>query len=80
MIHIFNRRELSITFQLKEQARMREILASHQIEYTVKTKNMANSALRSVSGTFGLNSDAMYEYIIYVKKADYKRALYLIRK
>lgn len=55
MITLFNRKELTVTYDMNEQARVR-------------------------TGSYGQNTDAMIEYIIYVKKADYERAGKLIQK
>ena len=85
MITIFNRKELTVTFDLNEQSRVRTLLAGEGIEYSVKTVNRMSASpisagSRSRTGTYGQNTDLMTEYIIYVKKADYERALYLVRK
>ena len=83
MIHIFNRKELLITWSLKELAEVRDILASNGIAYCVKTGNLARTSpysagTRSRTGSFGLRSDAMYQYSIYVKNVDYEKAKHLI--
>jgi hypothetical protein len=85
MITIFNRKEVTVTFDLNEQSRVRTLLAGEGIEYSVKTVNRMSASpisagSRSRTGTYGQNTDLMTEYIIYVKKADYERALYLVRK
>lgn len=84
MITIFNRKELTVTFDLSEQARIRTLLAAEGIDYSVKTVNRLSaspisSGSRSRTGTYGQNTEAMTEYIIYVKKVDYDRAENLIR-
>lgn len=83
MITALNRKELVITFDMAEQARVREILAANKIDYKVKTVNrMSPSPMaagsRSYTGTLGQNKDTMYEYIIYVHKNDYEKAKGLI--
>jgi len=85
MITVFNRKELTVTFDMNEQTRVRSILAGEDIDYSVKTVNrMSASSIsagsRSRTATYGQNTNAMIEYIIYVKKADYEKALYLIQK
>lgn len=85
MITIFNRKELCITFDMKEQSRVRDILATNKIDYTIKTTNrMSPSPMaagsRARTGTFGQDTGAMYEYKIYVHKNDYEEAVHLIRK
>lgn len=85
MITIFNRRELCVTFDTAEQARLRNLLADNKIDYSVKTINrMSPSAMstgeRGRVGTYGQDAGAMYEYKIYVHREDYARAKYLIEK
>lgn len=43
MITLFNRKELTVTFDLNEQARLRKVLAEDGIDYTVKTVNRLNT-------------------------------------
>lgn len=83
MIHIFNRKELLITWSMTELANIRDILASNNVEYTVKTNNLArtypySSGTRARTGSFGIRTDAMYQYVIYVKKSDYEKARFII--
>lgn len=85
MITVFNRKELTVTFDMNEQARIRTLLAGEGIDYTVKTVNRMSASnisagSRSRSGTYGQNTGDMIEYSIYVKKADYERALYVLQK
>ena len=85
MITIFNRKELCITFDFKEQARIRDVLTFNNIDFIIKTINrmspspMAASS-RARTGTFGQDTSTMYEYKIYVHKNDYEEAVHLIRK
>ena len=82
MIILLNRKELLLTHSLEQQAKVREILQAEEIDYDVKTRNSQNrgsiSSRRGQHGSFGMNMDAYYEYRIFVKKADYERAEYLI--
>ena len=72
MITIFNRKELVLTRSMEEQARVRGILAAEGIDYKVQV----NSAR-----VRGINSaDMLYEYAIFVRKAEYDKAVYLISK
>lgn len=85
MITVFNRKELTVTYDMKEQARIRTLLAEGGIDYSVKTVNRLSASPFSVgsrarTGTYGQNTAAMIEYIIYVKKADYERAKSAIHK
>ncbi len=82
MLTIMNRKELLVTFDASEQARVRNILADHNLDYHIKTVNRLSpspmaAGTRSRVGSLG-NRD-MYEYIIYVHKNDYEKALHLIR-
>ena len=84
MIHIFNRKEVSTVFSMKEQARIREVLSKNKIDYRIKTLNRTSSSpfpsgSRSRTGSFGQNMDIAYEYKFYVHKKDYDRAKSLIR-
>ena len=84
MIAIFNRKELLVTFDLKKQAKVRDILAANNVEYYIKTVNRmspspVSAGTRGQMGTAGQRMKDMYEYIIYVKKCDYKKASYLIK-
>lgn len=84
MITIFNRRELSCTFDMKKQAEIRSILSNNSIDYYVKTVNRKSpsplsSGSRARTGTLGEKMNVEYEYMIYVKKADYENARHLIQ-
>ena len=79
MITIFNRKELLITLDLNRQANIRDILAANDIDYAVKVVSRYTGSNRSRSGTFGINSNYLYEYKIYVHKKDYEHALLIIR-
>ncbi len=83
MIYILNRKELLITWSMKELAQIRDILATNQVDYVVKTRNLARTSPysargRARTGSLGLRTEAMYQYQIYVSKADYERARFLI--
>lgn len=82
MITIFNRRELLTTFSMAEQAAIRELLADNDIDYYIKTINRGSASFmsdtRSAVGAFGQKLDLSYEYIIYVRRADYEHARSLL--
>lgn len=85
MITFFNRKELAVTYDMKEQSRIRMLLTGEGIDYSVKTVNCLSASpfsagSRSCTGTYGQNTDAITEYIIYVKRADYEKATYLLKK
>ena len=83
MITIFTRRELLITFDMKRQSDVRDILSANGVKYAVKVTNRQNAAIigssRARVGSFGMNQNFAYEYKIYVHKKDYDNALRLIR-
>lgn len=85
MITIFNRREVAVTFDMKEQASICEVLAKQQIDYRVKVVNrMSPSPMaggtRTHTGTVGQDLSAMNEYIIYVHKSDFEQAKHILTK
>ena len=69
MITIFNRKELIITYDMAIQSKARDILASNNIDYFIKVRNVYPYALNLRS----------YEYKIYVHKNDYDKAIGMIR-
>ncbi len=83
MITLFNRKELCNVFSMKEQSNIREILTNNSIDYKLRTINRMSSSpissgTRSRTGSFGQNSDLNYEYIFYVHKNDFDKAIQLI--
>ena len=85
MITIFNRKELCITYSMKEQAEIRNKLSQNNIAYSIRVINrmspsLFGSGIRSRAGSFGQNMDFNYEYIIYVHKKDYEEAKHIINK
>ena len=79
MIHIFNRKELTITYSMQAQTRIRDILAAEGIDYRIRTSSHDSSGSRTRSGSFGISAEHAYEYRFYVKKEDFDRAAQLIR-
>lgn len=84
MITIFNRKELRITYSLQEQAHIRYVLKDAAIPYSLRVVNRASAAGVPSSGGMGAraNTDVNYnyEYIFYVKRHDYSKALGLISR
>ena len=70
MITIFNRKELIITYDTAIQSKVRDILASDNIDYIIKVRNVHPYALNLRS----------YEYKIYIHKKDYEQAVYWQKK
>lgn len=83
MLTIFNRKELTITYDMCRQAEVRELLAKNGIQYTVRVINRKSpspfaGSSRGRTGTFGEDLQLEYEYIIYVRKSDYSKAAAVI--
>ena len=82
MITIFTRKELLVTFDIKQQYDVRDILSANGIKYVVKVTNRQNAAVfgvnRARSESFGIKSNLCYEYKIYVHKKDYDNAVRFI--
>ena len=83
MIHIFNRRELLMSYDLRQVNDIREILRTNRIDYHVKVfyPRLASAigAGRARTASFGPARN-LERYTVYVRKADYDHALYLLRK
>lgn len=82
MITIFNRREVSLTFDVNRLAKIRETLSSHGIDYKIKSfnrggNNFGNSS-RARMGNFGINVEYGQEYAVFVKKDDFEEARALL--
>lgn len=83
MITIFNRKELCVTTSMEKKSKICSVLSDNKVDYTVKTVNRTSSSplsagSRGRTGTLGINSDVVYEYIIYVKKEDFDKAVHLM--
>ncbi|MEA4988696.1 MAG: hypothetical protein VB095_11595 [Anaerovorax sp.] len=72
MITIFNREQLYITFAVKEQYEIRQMLSSKGIGCYIKVRNCIPD--RGRTGSLGINMDYAYEYTIYVHKKDFDLA------
>lgn len=84
MLTIFNQKELVRTYNMKQQAELRDILAQNHIDYTVKVVNRKSpspfdAGSRARTGTFGESLQMENEYIVYVYKNDYEKAAELLR-
>ena len=67
MITIFNRKQLILTYDMRVQSKVRDILSANNIDYII---NPVMFTARVYSGA---------EYKIYVKKSDYEQACFLIK-
>ena len=81
MIHLFNRAELLLTYDLSRLSQVRDALAAAGIDYQYRTKDMSSPTAFSGRGqrsTFGLNQEFMVEYKLYVRREDLSRAQSLL--
>lgn len=79
MISVFNRKELISTYDMKKQAEVRDLLSQFKIPYSIKVVNRKSpspfdAGFRARTGTFGESFQLEYQYIIFVRKADYDKA------
>lgn len=83
MITIFNRAELLVIMDMKQQLDVRNILSANNIKYTVKVTNLQNAQVlgnnRAKYGNFGIKQDYSYEYKIFVHRNNYDKALRAIK-
>ena len=83
MITIFNRKELCITYSIEEQARIRDLLSAHNMDYIFTSFDSAslistvvqNSSCRSLPV---MTADHQPRYKFYVKRSDYEEALAIL--
>lgn len=79
MITVFNRKELLCTFDMKKQAEVRDILWKFDISYEVRVSDRADVFVGGrMNGDVSSAPEHQTEYLIYVKKEDYERAMFLV--
>jgi hypothetical protein len=78
MITMFNRKEVCVTYDMKFQAEVRNILNANGIKYTFKVTDRCGS--NPTRSAWGMKMDERCEYKIYVYKDDYEEAMYLLRE
>ena len=79
MISIFTRKELLVTFDMKRQNEVCDILSANGVKCAVQVSTRLHDSSRARSGSYGMNTDSFYEYKIYVHKNNYDYAMSLIR-
>ncbi len=81
MITFLNRKELFCTFDMQKQAEVRDILWKFDISYEVRVSDRADFFVggRMTAGGSG-TPEHQTEYLIYVKKEDYERAMFLVQR
>jgi len=75
VIHIFNRKELLMTQDLREVNKIRDMLLANRIDSRVKVVNSPVGAGRNRMSF----SRRQEQRIVYVHKADWEYAMYLLR-
>ena len=82
MITIWNRKELLCTFDMKKQAEVRDILWKFDISYEVRVSDRADFFMGGrMAADHGDDAvEHQTEYLIYVKKEDYDRAMFLVQR
>ena len=82
MITVFSRRELLMTYDLRQVNDLRELLRANRIDHSVKVAYPGTSFITSESrartASFGPNR-RQERYIVYVRKADWEYAIHLLR-
>ena len=73
MITVFNRKELLVTTNMEEFARVRDILAQNRIEYDIKVNDSTDQNWGH-SSQLGINRDFASMYYIYVREREYDEA------
>lgn len=84
MINLFNRKKLMITIDSEERERAQKALEQASIAYrlqtVVRTNPTAVTTGRERDGSFGKHQEMVQEFLLYVEKTDYERALEATRK
>ena len=83
MIHIFNRRELLMSYDLPQVSDLQELLRGNRIDYYVKVSGPRSAASigagRNRMYSFGHDGN-LERYTVYVHKTDWEYAQHLLRK
>lgn len=82
---LFSKREVYNGNSIEVSAKIREILANHNIPYKLDIVShsgqwTSRGAVRSITGSTGLNLDLDRQTIIYVKKSNYDEAVHFIQE
>lgn len=82
MIHIFNRKEILITYDLNVLYKAKDILFKNDIQCLTRSFNTTMGRGRGspsiISYDFGIRHDFSVEYKVYVHRKDYEKAKYLV--
>lgn len=83
MIHIFNRKELLMSYDLRQVSDLRELLRANRIDYYVKVSGPRSAASIGAGRNrmYSVGHDSNLErYTVYVHKTDWEYAQHLLRK
>ncbi len=73
MITVWNRKELFCTFDMKKQAEVRD-------SYEMRVSDRADFFVSGRTTSTDADIDHQTEYLIYVRKEDYDRAMFLVQR
>lgn len=79
MIHLFNRKELYLTFDQNDLYRIQNALHDGGMDYRLSVKSHSHTGAGGRTAIGSYRSDPV-EYKFYVRKADYDKARHLIGK
>ena len=68
------------TFDMKKQAEVRDILWKFDISYEMRVSDRADFFVSGRTTSTDADIDHQTEYLIYVRKEDYDRAMFLVQR
>lgn len=82
---LFNKCEVYMGHSFEESAKVRSLLSAHDIPYQIKVRShqgqwTGRGAVRSFTGNTVGNLEQDLQTAIYVKKADYEKAMHIVRQ
>ena len=80
MLNLFNRKELIVTYDLREVNRIREMLLANRIDYYVKASYMRPNRAMGTDRNRVAFTRKQEQFTVYVHKTDWDHAMYLLRK
>jgi len=80
---LFNKCGVYMGSSIEESAKIRDLLSTHDIAYQIKVRSHSGQwtgrgAVRSFTGSVGANLEQDLQTAIYVKKADYEKAMHIL--
>ena len=82
---LFNKCEVYMGHSFEESEKVRNLRTAHDIPYQIKVRShqgqwTGRGAVRSFTSNIGGNLEQDLQTAIYVKKADYEKAMHLIQQ